>query len=91
MLIILLPLFMKIEIGSTAELMYVNGSFIIRFLFLLQGISFIHHITYEMKSKKWLTIVLSIVAILLSPLTVILGILDTGMDIRGWVGKNKSK
>lgn len=91
MIIILLPFFMNIESGSTAELTYINGSFILRFLFLLQGISFIHHVTYEMKTKRWLTILLSIVAILFSPLTIILGILDTGVNIRAWVGKNKSK
>lgn len=91
MLVILLPLFMTIEPGSTAELSYVNGAFILRFLFLLQGISFIFHMTYEMKSQKWLKILLTGVAILLSPLTIILGILDTGLNIRAWVGKNKSR
>lgn len=91
MIIILLPLFMNIEPGSTAELTYINGSFILRFLFLLQGISFIHHAMHEMKTQKWLTILLSIVAILFSPLTIILGILDTGVNIRAWVGKNKSR
>lgn len=91
MLVILLPIFMRIEPGSTTELSYVNGTFILRVLFLLQGISFIFHIMHEMKSQKWLTILLTVVAIMLSPLTIILGILDTGLNIRAWVGKNKSR
>lgn len=91
MLIILLPIFMTIQPGSTAELTYINGSFILRFLFLLQGISFIFHMMHSMKAHKALTIVLVIAAIFLSPFTVIIGILDTGVNLRAWVGKNKSR
>lgn len=91
MLIILLPFMMTMTPGSTAELAYVNGTLILRFLFLLQGISFIQHMMHDMKVQKWLTILCSIIALLFSPLTVILGILDTGVNIRAWVGKNKSK
>lgn len=91
LIVILLPIFTNMESGSTTELTYINASFILRVLFLIQGISFIHHVTYEMKSKKWLTILLSIVALLFSPLTIIIGILDTGMNLRAWIGRNKSR
>lgn len=91
MIVILLPIFTNMEPGSTMELTYINGSFILRFLFLLQGISFVHHITYEMKSQKWLTILLTIVAVIINPLTVIIGILDTGINLRAWIGRNKSR
>lgn len=91
MLVILLPLFMTIEQGSTAELTFINASFILRFLFLIQGISLIHHLMYEMKLSKWVTVLSTIIAILFSPLTVILGILDIGINIRAWIGKNKSR
>lgn len=90
MLVILLPLIMTIEPGTTTELSYVNGAFILRFLFLLQGISFLFHVMHEMKAQKWLVMLLTVVAIFFSPLTIILGILDTGINIRAWVGKNKS-
>ncbi|QBQ06588.1 DUF2232 domain-containing protein [Sporosarcina pasteurii] len=91
MIVVLLPIFMTIEQGSTSEMTFVNASFILRFLFLIQGISFIHHLMNERKLSKWVTVLSTIIAILFSPLTVILGILDTGINIRAWVGKNKSR
>lgn len=91
MIVILLPLFTNMEPGSTTELTYINASFILRFLFLLQGISFIHHIMYEMKVNKWVTILLSLVAVIISPLTIIVGILDTGIQLRAWIGRDKSR
>ncbi len=90
MIVILLPFFMNMESGSTTELTYINASFILRFLFLIQGVSFIHHVMHKMKAQKWVTILLSIVAIIFSPLTIIIGILDTGINLRAWVGRNKS-
>lgn len=91
MVVVILPLFMGIEQGSTTELTVVNASFILRFLFLLQGISFIHHYLYEMKLPKWVAVLSTIIAILFSPITIILGILDTGINIRAWIGNNKSR
>ena len=91
LIIILMPLFGELTSGSMAELIYMNGSFLLRFLFLLQGISFIQHIMYEMKAQKWLSVLLTIVALLMSPLTIIIGILDTGINLRAWVGNDKSK
>lgn len=91
LIIILMPLFGELVAGSMTELIYMNGSFLLRFLFLLQGISFIQHMMYEMKAQKWLSILLTVLALLLSPLTIIIGILDTGINLRAWVGKDNSK
>lgn len=90
LIILLLPLMTTLEEGSTLALTYINASVILRFLFLLQGISFIHHYMFEMKLPRWGTILSTILAILLSPITTILGILDTGVNLRAWIGKNKS-
>ncbi len=90
LIILLLPLLTTMEEGSTLALTYVNASIILRFLFLLQGISFIHYYMFEMKLPKWGMILSTILAILLSPFTTILGILDTGVNLRAWIGKNKS-
>lgn len=91
MLVVFLPFLMKIEQGSTFELTVVNASSILRFLFLLQGISFLHYYMNELKLPKWGTVIATIIAILFSPFTVILGILDTGINVRAWIGKNKSR
>ena len=91
LLVLVIPLFTTVEEGTTFYLILINGTFILRFLFILQGISFIHHYLYEMKLPKWVTVISTIIAILLSPITILLGILDIGMNIRAWIGRGKSK
>lgn len=91
LIIILLPFFGEISSGSMTELIYLNGTFILRFLFLLQGIAFIQYMIYEMKAQKWLSLVLIILALLMTPLTIIIGILDTGVNLRAWVRNDKQK
>lgn len=90
LVVLLLPLFLKIEQGTTLYLTYVNASVILRFLFLIQGISFIHFYMHEMKLPKWLTVISTIIAFLLNQITVLLGVIDSGMNIRAWIGRNKS-
>lgn len=90
LLILLLPFFTTVEEGTTLYLIVINATFIFRFLFILQGISFVHHYLYEMKLPKWVTVISTIIAILLSPFTILLGILDIGMNIRAWIGRGKS-
>ena len=57
----------------------------------MQGISLIHHYMYEMKLPKVVTVIATVFALMLSPITTILGILDAGMNIRAWIGKDKMK
>lgn len=90
LLILLLPFFTTVEEGTTFYLIVINATIIFRFLFILQGISFIHHCVHEMKLPKGVTVISTIIAILLSPFTILLGILDIGMNIRAWIGRGKS-
>lgn len=90
LLILLLPLFTTVEEGTTLYLLFVNATIILRLLFVVQGISLIHHFMHETKKPKWLTVMLTIIAIPLSPITILLGIIDVGMNIRTWIGRNKS-
>lgn len=90
LVILLIPLLGTPEQGSTFNLAYVNATVILRFLFLIQGISFIHFYINEKKLPKWLTIISTIMAILLSQVTVLIGVLDSGMNIRAWITRNKS-
>ena len=89
--ILLLQFTMKMEVGSTFYLMHVNATVILRSLFLLQGISFVLYYLHEMKVPKMVTVFGAVFAVLLSPLTTLLGILDAGTNIRGWIGKDKSE
>lgn len=90
LLILLLPLFTSVEEGTTFYLLIVNATVILRVLFVVQGISFIHHFMHEMKLPKWVIVISTILAILLTPITILIGIIDVGMNIRAWIGRNKS-
>ncbi len=89
--LLLLSLFVPAEPGTNSYLITINATMILRFLFLLQGISLVHHFVYKMKAPKVMTIVATVFALILSPITTMLGILDTGMNIRAWIGKDKLK
>ena len=90
LLLLLLPLFITIEEGSTFYLIVVNASMILRALFTIQGISLIHYFLYERKLPKWVTVISTILAVFLAPITILLGIIDVGMNIRTWIGRGKS-
>lgn len=90
LVILLLPIMTTIEEGTTLYLTYVNASTILKLLLIVQGVSLIHYYMYEMKMPKWGTIISTIFAIILSPVTILLGILDSGMNLRAWIRRDKS-
>lgn len=90
-IVLLLSLFVPAEPGTNFFLISINATMILRFLFLLQGISLVHHFIYNMKAPKVMTVIATVFALILSPITTMLGILDTGMNIRTWIGKDKMK
>ena len=90
LVVLLIGLLGAPEQGSTLYLTYVNAAVILRFLLLIQGLSLVHFYLYEKKSPKWLTVISTIIAILLSQITILLGVLDTGMTIRSWITRNKT-
>lgn len=90
-IVLLMSLFVKMEPGTNLYLITLNATTILRFLLLLQGISLIHHYMHETKLPKVVTGITTILALLLSPVTTMLGILDSGMNIRAWIGKDKTK
>lgn len=90
-IVLLLSLFIPAEPGTNFYLISNNATMILRFLFLLQGISLVYHIVYTMKASKVMTVIVTIFALVMSPITTMLGILDTGMNIRAWIEKDKVK
>lgn len=91
LVILALPFIANVDQGTTLNLTYVNASVIFRFLFLIQGISLIHYFMFKMKLPTWALVMSTILAVMLSPATTILGILDSGMRIRDWIGKDTGK
>lgn len=89
--LLLMSLFVTTEPGTNFYLITINATLILRFLFLLQGISLVHYFMSKIKSPKVVTVIVTGFALLLSPITTMLGILDTGMNIRAWIGKDKVK
>lgn len=89
--ILLITLFADVEPGTNLYLVTLNATTVLRFLFLLQGVSLIHYYVNEMKLPKVATVVATIFALMLAPITTMLGILDTGVNIRAWLRKDKSK
>ena len=90
-IILLLQFTTKMEVGSNLYLTHINATVILRSLFLLQGISFILYYLHEMKVPRMVTVLSAIFAVIISPVTTLLGILDAGTNIRGWIGKDKLK
>ncbi|MFD1928358.1 YybS family protein [Sporosarcina siberiensis] len=91
LLVLLAGFLFEMEQGSNANLIYVNASIVLRFLFFLQGISFIHYFMNEKKLPRWLAFIATIFALILHPITIIIGILDSGIGIRTWIKKDKTK
>ncbi|KAA0948830.1 DUF2232 domain-containing protein [Sporosarcina sp. ANT_H38] len=89
--ILLITLFAAVKPGTNIYLTIVNATTVLRFLFLLQGVSLIHYYINEMKLPKVATVVATIFALMFAPITTMLGILDTGVYIRAWLKKDKSK
>lgn len=90
-LIIILPWMMEMKPESSAYLLYVNATIILRFLLLLQGVALVHYFMYKMKLPSVVTVLSTIFALLFSPITTLLGILDIGVNIRAWIGKDNLK
>lgn len=90
-LFILLPFVMKMTPDSSTYLLYINATIILRVLLLLQGLSLVLYFMYRMKLPGIVTFFSIILALLFNPITILLGILDIGVNIRAWIGKDNSK
>ncbi|MDN4608912.1 DUF2232 domain-containing protein [Sporosarcina highlanderae] len=90
-LFILLPFVTKMTPDSSTYLIYVNATIILRALLLLQGLALVHYLMFRMKLPGIVTFFSTILALLFNPITILLGILDIGVNIRAWIRKDNSK
>lgn len=77
--------------GTNMYLLLINATIILRTLFLVQGIAFIHFYCTEMKLPTVVKVFATIIALMISPITTLLGIVDSGMNIRAWIRKDKAR
>lgn len=90
LIILLISLFVEPTIGSTLYVIVLNFSFVLWILFVMQGISFLFFFIHEKGLPNMLKVVVAIIAIPFYSIIMLLGILDLGFNIRGFVtGKNK--
>ena len=71
--------------------MILNAMNIFRILFLLQGISFIVYALKKVQLPMILIVLSGMVAVFFNSITVIIGILDTGIQLRSWVDRKIGK
>ncbi len=88
-LVILSSFLIGNDTTSTGYLIYINAMIILRFVFLLQGLSLIYYFLHERKLPGFITVLATVFAVMLNPMTILLGTLDTAIDIRAWIGKDK--
>lgn len=90
-ILLLFSLFNRTDPGTTSYLVEANAMIILRFLFFLQGLSLIYYALHSMKLPIIVNVLATIFAALFSPITVLLGILDTGVNVRAWIGKDRMR
>ncbi|WP_017378777.1 YybS family protein [Paenisporosarcina sp. TG-14] len=88
--VLVVTLFVELEQGTFAFMVFANAALILRVLLVLQGISFVQFFILEKGWPKWTLIVAIILAIPLQAITLIIGIFDLGFNIRSYV-KDKNR
>ena len=87
--LLLISILSQPEQGTTFYLMEANAILIFRFLFFLQGLALIYYALRKMKLPVIVNVLATLFAMLLSPFTVMLGVLDIAINIRTWIDKDK--
>lgn len=87
LIVLLISLLSDLEQGTMAYLAFMNATMLLQMLLFLQGISFYHFYIKQEGWPKWVTVVVTVLALPLQAFTIIVGIVDLGFDIRGWVKK----
>lgn len=84
---LLITLLSDLQPGTMTYLAVANAMVILQMLLFLQGVSFYHFYIKQEGWPKWVTVIVTVFAFPLQQFTIIVGIVDLGFDIRGWVKK----
>lgn len=90
-ILLLVSFLQPMEIASNGHILFVNAMNIFRALFVLQGISFLHYALRTMKAPNILLVLVTLLALFFHSITVLIGILDTGMNLRNWIDRKANK
>ncbi|MEK4026948.1 YybS family protein [Sporosarcina sp. FSL W7-1283] len=89
MVLLLISILSQTEQGTTLYLMEANAILIFRFLFFIQGLALIYFALHTMKLPGIVNLPATLLAMFLSPFTVMLGVIDIAINVRAWIGKDK--
>lgn len=87
LIVLLISLLSDLQQGTMAYMAFMNATVLLQMLLFLQGISFYHFYIKQEGWPKWVAVVVTVLALPLQAFTIIVGIVDLGFDIRGWVKK----
>nr|WP_316047235.1 DUF2232 domain-containing protein [Planococcus glaciei] len=85
LIVLLVSLLSDLQLGTMPYMIFMNASVVLQFLLFLQGVSFYHFYIKQEGWPKWVAVLVTILAFPLQSFTSIVGIVDLGFDIRGWV------
>lgn len=85
LVVLVVTLFVELDKGSFAFMVFANATVILRGLLTLQGISFIHYYIHVQGWPKWVVVVATVLAFPLQSFIVLLGVLDLGFNIRSFI------
>ncbi len=85
LIVLLVPLLSDLQPGTMIYMIFINASIVLQFLLFLQGVSFYHFYIQQEGWPKWVKVLVTILALPLLSFTSIVGLVDLGFDIRGWV------
>ncbi|WP_153721539.1 YybS family protein [Sporosarcina cascadiensis] len=89
MVLLLVSILTQAEQGTTFYLMEANAILIFRFLFFMQGLALIYFALQTMKISGIVKVPATLLAMFLSPFTVMLGVIDIAINVRAWIAKDK--
>ncbi|WP_240611966.1 YybS family protein [Planococcus halotolerans] len=87
LIVLLISLLSDFEPGTIVFLAFANAMVILQMLLFLQGIAFYHFYIQQEGWPNWVKAIVTVLAFPLQAFTIIVGIVDLGFDIRGWVKK----
>lgn len=85
LVVLLTPYLFSPEPGTMTYMVFLNASILLQILLFLQGVSFYHFYIYQQRWPKWVAVLTTFLAFPLAGFTVIVGIIDLGFNVRGWI------
>ena len=91
LIVSIISLFVSVEIGTFGYMVLINASLLLRGLLFLQGVSLIHYYFHVQSWPKWGAVMATFLSLPLFTFTVILGVLDLGFNLRGYLQDRNKK